>query len=96
MSEEDLTNYKTYISDLDITKYIVLDNESNYWYSAEYVDKMLKKQDKEIERLNKELEFEKEKNKKVREYVEEWQRFPHTNGSTHKELKNLIDILDKE
>ena len=34
--------------------------------------------------------------KEVREYIEEWQRFPHTNGSTHKELKNLIDILDKE
>ena len=52
MSEEDLANNKTYISDFDITKHIVLDNESNYWYSAEYVDKMLKKQDKEIERLN--------------------------------------------
>lgn len=49
MSEEDLANNKTYISDFDITKHIVLDNESNYWYSAEYVDKMLKKQDKEIE-----------------------------------------------
>ena len=34
--------------------------------------------------------------KEVREYIKEWQRFPHTNGSTHKELKNLIDILDKE
>lgn len=34
--------------------------------------------------------------KEVRKYIEEWQRFPHTNGSTHKELKNLIDILDKE
>jgi len=34
--------------------------------------------------------------KEVREYIEEWQRFPHTNGSTHKELKNLIHILDKE
>lgn len=33
--------------------------------------------------------------KEVRKYIEEWQRFPHTNGSTHKELKNLIDILDK-
>ena len=33
--------------------------------------------------------------KEVREYIEEWQKFPHTNGSTHKELKNLIDILDK-
>lgn len=52
MSEEDLNTYKKYVSDLDITKYIVLDNESNCWYSAEYVDKMLKKQDKEIERLN--------------------------------------------
>lgn len=52
MSEEDLNTYKKYVSDLDITKYIVLDSESNYWYSAEYVDKMLKKQDKEIERLN--------------------------------------------
>ena len=36
-----LANNKTYISDFDITKHIVLDNESNYWYSAEYVDKML-------------------------------------------------------
>ena len=52
MSEEDLNTYKKYVSDLDITKYIVLDTKSNYWYSAEYVDKMLKEQDKEIERLN--------------------------------------------
>ena len=34
--------------------------------------------------------------KEVREYIEEWQRFPHTNVSTHKELKKLIEILDKE
>ena len=72
MSEEDLANYKTYISDFDITKYIVLDNESNYWYSAEYIDKMLKKQDKEIERLNniineleKEIEIHVDKDNKV-------------------------------
>ena len=57
MSEEDLNTYKKYVSDLDITKYIVLDSESNYWYSAEYVDKMLKKQDKQIERLNKQLQL---------------------------------------
>ena len=61
MSEEDLTNYKTYISDLDITKYVVLDNESDYWYSAEYVDKMFKKQDKEIERLNNIINEKKER-----------------------------------
>lgn len=42
----------------------------------------------EIKRLNNII-------KEVREYIEEWQRFPHTNGSTHKELKNLIGILDK-
>ena len=42
----------------------------------------------EIERLNNII-------KEVREYIEEWQRFPHTNESTHRELKNLIDILDK-
>ena len=46
MSEEDLTNYKTYINNFDITKHVILDKESNYWYSAEYVDKMLKKQEK--------------------------------------------------
>lgn len=34
--------------------------------------------------------------KEVREYIKKWQEFPHTNGSTHKELKNLMDILDKE
>ena len=45
--------------------------------------------DKEIERLHNII-------KEVREYIKEWQRFPHTNGSTHKELKNLIEILDKE
>lgn len=53
MSEEDLTNYKIYINNFDITKHVILDKESNYWYSAEYVDKMLKEKDKEIERLNK-------------------------------------------
>lgn len=49
---------------------------------------------------NKHLKSQLQKNeniiKEVREYIEEWQKFPHTNGSTHKELKNLIDILDKE
>lgn len=47
-------------------------------------------------RLIKELIQKENIIKEVREYIEEWQRFPHTNGSTHKELKNLIDILDKE
>ena len=84
-----LANNKTYISDFDITKHIVLDNESNYWYSAEYVDKMLKKQDKEIERLNNII-------KESREYIESYMPnydFDKTN------LIKLLEILkgsDKE
>lgn len=31
----------------------------------------------------------------VREYIKEWQHFPHTNCTTHNELKNLLQILDK-
>ena len=36
---------------------------------------------------------------KAIEYIKGWQSFPHTNGSTHNELRNLINILqgdDKE
>lgn len=101
MSEEDLTNYKTYISDLDITKYIVLDNESNYWYSAEYVDKMLKKQDKEIERLNNIInELEKSKEKqindyeililKIERYLNCYQYFLETQEENNKKIANMI------
>ena len=54
---------------------------------AELENKLYEEQDKN-KRLNNII-------KEVREYIEEWQKFPHTNGSTHKELKNLIDILDK-
>lgn len=50
----------------------------------------------EIKKLQNQLQQKENIIKEVREYIEEWQRFPHTNGSTHKELKNLIDILDKE
>lgn len=45
--------------------YFRLDGGSSKLYTQEYVDK----KDKEIERLNKELEFEKLKNKEVREYL---------------------------
>lgn len=31
----------------------------------------------------------------IREYIKGWQDFPHTNGSTHRELRNLMEILDK-
>ena len=85
MSEEDIRNYKKYISDLDITKYIVLDNESNYWYSAEYVDKMLKEQDKEIERLKSII-------KEVREYIK---NIPDDEFVESEHFTELLEILDK-
>ena len=28
-------------------------------------------------------------------YVKDWQSFPHTNCTTHNELKNLLNILNK-
>lgn len=33
--------------------------------------------------------------KEIREYIKEWQNFPHTNGVIHNELKNLMEIIDK-
>lgn len=45
-----------------------------------------------LKQENKEL---KEVIEKTREYIKEWQNFPHTNGTTHKELNNLLQILDK-
>lgn len=30
------------------------------------------------------------------EYIKDWQSFPHTNGSTHNELRNLLNILQGE
>ena len=29
-------------------------------------------------------------------YIKGWQSFPHTNGSTHNELRNLLNILQGE
>lgn len=70
MSEEDLNTYKKYVSDLDITKYIVLDSKSNYWYSAEYVDKMLKEQDKEIKKTEISYYRQQELLEKLKEFKE--------------------------
>ena len=61
---------------------------------------------KEIENLqqeNKQLQQQCKKQKEVIdkaiEYIEKWQSFQHTNGTTHEELRNLKSILkgsDKE
>lgn len=33
--------------------------------------------------------------KEAVEYIKGWQSFPHTNCTTHNELKNLLNILNK-
>jgi hypothetical protein len=47
---------------------------------------------KKLQQENQQL---KEVIEEVREYIKEWQHFPHTNGVIHNELKNLLQILDK-
>ena len=42
--------------------------------------------------LNRFLDYKSRIDKAI-EYIEGWQSFPHTNGSTHNELKNLKNIL---
>lgn len=42
----------------------------------------------------KEKMIYKERIDKAIEYIKEWQSFPHTNGSTHNELRNLLSILE--
>ena len=91
MSEEDLNTYKKYVSNLDITKYIVLDSKSNYWYSAEYVDKMLKKQDKEIERLNNLL---KETSQTLSEQTTKAITLKSENERLNNKLKDIKSQLD--
>lgn len=63
--------------------------------------------EKRNEELNKEIERLENENERYRiainemainiskaiEYIEKWQKFPHTNGSTHEELRNLKGIL---
>ena len=81
----------------------LMDNLNSIEYTYEeykkevehFIDRLLE-DTKEINVLRNQLKQKENIIKEVREYIEEWQRFPHTNGSTHKELKNLIDILDKE
>ena len=82
---------------------LIKENVYTRCHIAEYTGIGLSCPDKEeielidyVEELKDQLQQKEHIIKEVREYIEEWQRFPHTNGSTHKELKNLIGILDKD
>lgn len=52
-----------------------------------------------IVELEQQCKKQKEVIDKAIEYIEKWQSFQHTNGTTHEELRNLKSILkgsDKE
>ena len=48
----------------------------------------LKKTEKKVEQLEN-------IRKEAIDYLKDWQSFPHTNCTTHNELKNLLNILNK-
>ena len=49
---------------------------------------------KDFNELSERYFFTKTRCEKVIEYIKVWQSFPHTNGSTHNELRNLLNILN--
>ena len=51
------------------------------------------KNSKKYSSIYHELKDYKSRNEKAIEYIKGWQSFPHTNGSTHNELRNLLNIL---
>lgn len=76
----------------------IIVSKTGYGKTAKFYEDLIKEtieeKDKEIERLNKELEFEKLKNKEVREYIEnKW----NCNFSEicKKHPQKLLEILDK-
>lgn len=46
--------------------------------------------------LKEDKEILKRRMDRAIEYIEKWQSFQHTNGSTHEELRNLKGILKGE
>lgn len=65
----------------------------------DYIIKLEKENDKHknwVDILNKENHKLESKIDQVREYVRKWQEYPHTNCSTHNELKNIMEILNEE
>lgn len=49
-----------------------------------------------LDNLQQELQKKENIIKEAIEYIEKWQSFQHTNGTTHEELRNLKDILKGE
>ena len=96
------------LRDSEGKEYIIIDTEKVD--IQEELNKVITKQMKEIKILKEDYmmlqnasdEVEEELQQRIDkaiEYIEKWQSFPHTNGTTHEGLRNLKDILkgsDKE
>lgn len=73
-------NYEKLLSVYENAKWFV----SN-WEQALQNIKDLQQKVEQLENIRKE----------AIEYIKDWQSFPHTNCTTHNELKNLLNILNK-
>ena len=82
---------------------LILDKEYEEYIQQKAEIERLNNIINEIKKENKQLQQQRKKQKEVIdkaiEYIEKWQSFQHTNGTTHEELRNLKSILkgsDKE
>ena len=74
---------------------MIFDTDDIYEIEEDYKIK-LEEKDKEIERLTKELEFEKQIKKEVREYVNKMWLAKLTPDTVSQTKFELLGILDKE
>ena len=63
--------------------------------AKEYAEMYFTKGIKYVDELEKKVEQLESIRKEAIEYIKDWQSFPHTNCTTHNELKNLLNILNK-
>ena len=76
----------------EVIEYVVqrrneIENKEDYLSEQEKINRYLDLQQnvEQLENIRKE----------AIEYIKGWQSFPHTNCTTHNELKNLLNILNK-
>ena len=81
-------------------KFVV--NGEDYDKIKKSLNEQIEDLQQKVEQLEKELQITANKCKQLESirkeaivYVKDWQSFPHTNCTTHNELKNLLNILNK-
>lgn len=87
----------------------ILKKIDDIWNYCEEIDNHLPKEEqtgyrmlpdifyiqKEVRNLQQKVEQLESIRKETIEYIKDWQSFPHTKCTTHNELKNLLNILNK-